>query len=614
MPFYFANPWGLLGLLSLPAIAAIHMFHHRYPPLLISGAHLWGAEMQVTTAGRKRERLPITPSLILELLAALLISLILANPIFGNTGQVTHLIVVLDNSASMQAKNSEGLSFRDAALQKLEQRVQQEDRDTVITLMTTGRRIQKLAGPVSWQDAQLAFADWNPIETVHDVQPAWDRAVQLAAGHGQILYLTDHIPEEGALPPDEMEIVSVGQILKNVGFTTARWTFDPEQNQGGLFLRIANYSDEPAEIVLTGTTRNQELFARKTKLSAKATAPIQIPVPGGIGEVKITLSSPDDALAIDNTVTLIEPRIRTVRLGMQLPEDHLARQPLERIVSALPDAEFTDGDDPHLLIDTAGETPESSVRRWWIGIGPLDATEAARENAKDFLGPYLMEKQNPILEGVVLGGVVWGGVQEWPYEIIPMISAGSTPLMGRLAGTLTNGYALNIDLARSNLTNSPDWPILIMNLIEQRRAAMPGLSRWNYRINEDIQFRLYEGLSDPAGEGALQLTLEGAGNTKPVLRSEIVFISAPESPGIYTIREGEEEFGKFSVNFFDPRESNLSKLKPGQRSATTKPVELFALDDPFSWLILLGSLLVLIAVLADWFVLKPKTRTTRLSS
>ncbi|MCX7825822.1 MAG: hypothetical protein N2689_09725, partial [Verrucomicrobiae bacterium] len=37
------------------------------------GAHLWGAETRVTDSGRRRDRLPITPSLVLELLAALLL-------------------------------------------------------------------------------------------------------------------------------------------------------------------------------------------------------------------------------------------------------------------------------------------------------------------------------------------------------------------------------------------------------------------------------------------------------------------------------------------------------------------------------------------------------------
>lgn len=610
MPFYFANPWGLLGLLSLPAIAAIHMYHHRYPPLLITGAHLWGAEMQVTTAGRKRERLPITASLLLELLAALIISLTLANPIYGNTGRVTHLIVVLDNSASMQAISPEGESFQQAALQKLEERVRSEERDTVLTLMTTGRRIQKLAGPVSWNEAREAIALWKPNETVHDVQPAWDRAVQLAAGQGQLLYLTDHMPEESLRPPDEMEIISVGQKLSNVGFTTARWIFDAETQQGLLFLRLANYGPQTTELTITGTVAKQELFSRKTKLSAKSTAPIEIPIPGGVGEVQIKLSAPGDALEIDNVVTLIEPKVRTVKVSLTLPEDHPAQDPVKRIIDSLADAEFTTDETSHLEIGSAGIKPGSSIREWWLGIGPMSQDESATDNAKDLLGPYLLEKQNPLLEGVVLGGVVWGGSQEWPYEVIPMVSAGATPLMGRLTGTLTTAFALNIDLARSNLTQSPDWPILLINLIEERRRSLPGLSRWNYRLNEDIQFRLYEGLADPAAEEKSSLSLVSESETKPVLRSEVVFISAQETPGVYTIKEGDQIFGKFAVNFFDPQESNLSDLTPGRRTASKKPVELFALDDPFSWLILLGSILILLFILADWFVLKPKVRSS----
>ena len=101
---YFANPWGLLGLLALPAIVVIHLYHRRYPPLFVAGLHLWGIETHTTTAGRTRERLPITPSLICELLAALVLSLVLADPRWGNVGKVVHLVVVLDNSASMSSR------------------------------------------------------------------------------------------------------------------------------------------------------------------------------------------------------------------------------------------------------------------------------------------------------------------------------------------------------------------------------------------------------------------------------------------------------------------------------------------------------------------------------
>ncbi len=96
---YFANPIGLLGLLSLPAIAIIHLYHRRFPPRLVAGLHLWGEEVRQPTAGRKREQLPITPSLLLELLAALVLSLILSQPRFGEMDEVPHLIAVLDTSA-----------------------------------------------------------------------------------------------------------------------------------------------------------------------------------------------------------------------------------------------------------------------------------------------------------------------------------------------------------------------------------------------------------------------------------------------------------------------------------------------------------------------------------
>ena len=77
---YFANPWGLLGLLALPAIAVIHLFHRRFPPLPIAGLHLWGVETRKESPGRKRERLPLTRTLLLELLAALLLTLLIADP------------------------------------------------------------------------------------------------------------------------------------------------------------------------------------------------------------------------------------------------------------------------------------------------------------------------------------------------------------------------------------------------------------------------------------------------------------------------------------------------------------------------------------------------------
>ena len=107
--------------------------------------------------------------------------------------------------------------------------------------------------------------------------------------------------------------------------------------------------------------------------------------------------------------------------------------------------------------------------------------------------PYLLEKGDPLLDGVVLGGVVWGGVQPVKLDMAPLISAGRYSLLARMKGIQTTAYVMNIDLGQSNLSESPDWPILLSNLVELRRDNLPGLRRWNYRLNEDIRFRLFEG-------------------------------------------------------------------------------------------------------------------------
>ncbi len=168
--------------------------------------------------------------------------------------------------------------------------------------------------------------------------------------------------------------------------------------------------------------------------------------------------------------------------------------PVRRALAGISETQFGSPGDAQLLIGEAAKLPPSQIGLTWLGIGPIDGSEAARKQAKDFVGPYLLEKRHPLLDGVVLGGVVFGGVQPVAVagkqlEATPLVSAGKQLLLSRLAGTQTAAYLLNLDFARSNLAESPDWPILVKNLVELCRDALPGLKRWNYRLNEEITFR-----------------------------------------------------------------------------------------------------------------------------
>ncbi len=602
----FGNPWGLLGLLTLPVIVGIHLYHRRFPQMYIAGAHLWGMETEIRAAGRKRERLPITATLLLELLAALLLTLVLSQPRFGTAGTTTHLVVALDNSASMQAEPGDGSSFRDRAIQILDDRIEELERDCRVTLIKSGQRPSMLAGPaVPWLEAKEMLAGWQPEDARHEFQPAWDLASQIAGNTGQQLFLTDRMPPEDFSAPREMEIVAVGRPLPNVAIAAARWTLNPVTLSGRLFVWIDNHSQNEASVVITAKAKDQTVFQKQVAIRGNSGVPVETDVAGGLKTITITLKSGLDGLAHDNRVTLIEPKLRRLKIALRLPAGSEAHRVTEKALRSFPDADLVSDAVADLIIEPAGSLPPSNEEMWWLGIGPIDPDEEKRKAALDVTGPFLLEKRHPLLEGVVLGGIVWGGVQEMPLQnISPLISAGDQTLLAQLNGTETTAFIMNIDMVRSNLNESPDWPILLSNLVELRRQSLPGMQRWNYRLNETIQFRRPE-IADGKSERDLKLVF--GDEIRPLVPTEIVEVTPPDQTGIYEIRDGEDLVDRFAVNFFDSQESDLKRLGEGERPAVfEEEPERYALDSPFTWLILAGIGLILLVVFADWFVLRPR--------
>ena len=603
---YFANAWGLLALLALPAIVVIHLYHRRYPRLMVAGAHLWGAEFESRSPGRRLDRLPMTSSLLLELAAALLLALLLAQPRFGALDRAPHLIVVLDNSASMQAREAGGASFRDQAVAELERRSEELGRNSRVTLILTGRRPTMLAGPaMRWTEAKRLVEGWQPGAPRHEFHASWDRAAQLAEQSGRLLFLTDHLPSGKVPAPKGMEIVAFGRPLENVAITAARWTYDSEADKGNVFLRVENLGREAASVRVDGKAGARAVFQRTARIEPGDGASLENEVAGGLGELVVTISAAGDGLPIDNSVTLIEPAIRTVTVGMELPPGSPAAGFVRRVLEHLPDVRFGEPDSAHLVFAPAQPLPPSREELWWLGIGPLDTSESPGGQGKDLTGPYVIEKRHPLMEGVTLGGVLWAGAQPVELSVTPIVSAGPYPLLGRLSGTRATAYLLNIDLARSNIAESPDWPILLANLVELRRRNLPGLPRWNYRLNEEIRFRLPEKSMLLSNDAPGELTLIHEGNSRPVARSRIVEVPPLDETGVYELRDGQRSLGRFAVNFFDPEESTLTELASGLREPAIDEGEAtFRIDDRYSWIVLLGLFGVILAVLMDWRVLR----------
>ena len=157
----------------------------------------------------------------------------------------------------------------------------------------------------------------------------------------------------------------------------------------------------------------------------------------------------------------------------------------------------------------------------------------------------------------------------------------------------------NLDLDRTNLIRSPDWPILISNLIEMRRESLAGPERWNYRVGEWVRVRLARDAKGPVRFrcGTVERVLPAG----PLLE----FI-APSPGGLLQILDGDEVLFELGVNFLDESETNLRNQATADVGRLTEPAGLRAesgpASDPLFWLLLTISGM---AIVVNWCLLAP---------
>jgi hypothetical protein len=592
----FTTPLGLVALLAIPAIVVIHLFRRRFPMRPIAGLFLWQAAPQVPHGGRTIARLPVTRSLVLECLAALALALILAGARIFPATSSDHLVVLLDDSASMAAVNAAGESARDRAVRRVLLEIERLGVGGRITIIASGDRPAVLAGPAALApEGPRALERWAPRAPHHSLALGLRLARELAADSGKLLVVSDAVPPVETRAADALWI-SVGTPLANVGIVAAGRSLSPEQGRGAVTLTLANHSDAVARRQLVVLAQDKQVLARQLDVPPGISS-TSLPLPTGLPAVRVTLSG--DALARDNEVILVEPRSRVVGVGNDLTEGR-GRQALTKALSVL--SGVTQAEAAHLRFVEAAEFARPATQGVWrVGFGTPPGRGAAGE-PEDFIGPFVMEKRHPLLAGVSLAGVVWAGASPVATGAVrPIVSAGEQAIIGSLAGSpggADTDLLFNVDLGRTNLIRSPDWPILISNLVEMRRLGLPGPDRWNYRVGEWVRGRLGRSPKAP-------LRLRGAGVDRQLPSSQTVEFLAPTTSGLVQVLEGPDLVFEIGVNFLDETEANLRDRVPGEegelsQSAAGIVAESGPASDPLFWVLLAT---VAIAIAGNWYVL-----------
>ena len=550
----FTLPLGFLSLLAIPGLVAIYLLRTRSRRYPVSSLMLWMNQQQARQGGLQVERLQTPLLFFLELLAIILLALAVAAPIIRTAQGAIPLIVVLDDSFSMLAGVDE--TPKDRAIAALEEQLGTQrfnplaNRRYAVRYVLAGTEPQVLSDPARTATEAIAQLEaWRCLSPSANLEAAISLAAEIGGPKALILVLTDEPPSH-TLEDSRMQWWGFGIPRSNVAFVNA--TRSAVDSGERCLLEITNLSPHTGSTELVvetddaSQTSSSPLRRATLEIGPRATRRIFLNLPPQTSPLRARIGA--DALAIDNEIVLLPQRRKPVRVDIRIQEPRL-RSLVENALAST-DRTLSAKTAPELVFLDETAVAADSAEAWSMRV-------IAEREASAYLGPFVVDLTHPLTEGLSLDGVVWGAGVKEQFIGTPIITAGNVPLLTdteRLTGTHELRLRLRPDL--STLQNSPNWPILIWNLLQWRGSQTPGLERANLRLGEVAVLTTKlgtrsVGVVPPNGEVFEQPVPDRTIN----LRTEEV--------GIYEIRAGANTY-TFSSNALYQAESDLTGKATGR--------------------------------------------------
>jgi hypothetical protein len=580
----FTFSLAFIALLAAPALVAIYWLRNKSRDRRVSSLLLWLDERQVWEGGRHIHRLQTPLLFFLELLAILLLVTAAAGPMMRAGASGRPLVVVLDDSFSMLAgagRDDAAGGARGRAVRAIESELK-GDRYEPVYFVLAGESPQLLGEAANDVDqAVKLLQNWRCGAPAAKLEEAITFAFELGGARARALVVTDHAPDQD--PGDSrLQWWSFGSSRPNFAFVNAARTLRDDEDR--VLLEIANLSSSSGSTTLSveSVESNNPQFRRDPQpvvLGAGETRRVILTLKPGAPALRARLS--DDALLVDNEVTLLAESSRNVRVDLRI-RDAVARALVERAVASSPNASLS-ANKPDLVI-----TDESDPK-----IEDAGASEAwtlqiiSEKDAVSFLGPFVIDRSHPLSEGLSLGGVVWGAGKSRQLAGAPVVNAGDVPLLTDIERAGRHELRLRLRPDLSTLQESPNWPILIWNLINWRAQVGPGLRQRNLRLGGDAALTVEPGVE------SVRVVDPRRGSRRLPARDNEVLIRA-DVAGVYEISANQNEYS-FAANALQREESDLTRASSGRWGNWANSTALQREYRGVAWVLLLLALSTLAA-------------------
>ena len=565
-------PWALASLVGVPIIVILHLMRPRRRTLRLASTVLWRAALAEHQHGIGLRKLLRDLSLVALLLAALALSLALADPhwlVRASEGQDT--VVVLDVSASMQTAGSRsGTRFDEVRAQALVL-VDRLPRDGSMLVMTSGRVPKLHSGFERGKDTlRDVIARIAPTDEAGRPHEALALALSLLKNRetGRVVFLTDGAFDDKVdLGSDLIEYRNVVDTGNTGGRNVAITRFDVRrelrsEDRFQVLLSVRNYTPERLSVPISVSLGRRQLLERNLALPSNGTRTVVLPFRGkATGGARARVDINDDLAADDEAFAVTGVDV-PMRVALVSPGNFY----LEHVLQALPNVEYT----THKEVDA--EALRYLTRRHDVVV--LDRVNApalptGRFVLLDSIPPGLPFSAvgtvaNPRVEGrgtsTLLRGVDLGGVRIDTATRIE-IAAGTegvqrlfwspeTVLALALVDESVRVVYLGFDLERSSLPNTVAFPVLVSQSLAWLRPNAQASPSTQLSAGKPYPVDL------PAGGGEVVMRLpDGEGRFYQAEGPRFLFDDTSRA-GIYSYTvDGIEQ--QFAVNLTDEHESDI---------------------------------------------------------
>jgi len=631
----FLAPFFLfLSILALP-ILLMYMLKLRRREVRVSSTLLWQAVLRDRQANTPWKKLRRNLLLLLQLLILVGLVVALARPAVATPSISSgSLVVLLDASASMRASDVDPSRF-EAARAAVRTLIDGLSGSAQMTLIQAGFRPKVLASAEN-DRTELRHALQSATPTNGPVD--WKTAFALAAGAASaeqggagaaspatIVIVSDGgLPETGLPPlPGEVRYMPVGTFANNLAISAL--ALRPAGNNLELFTSLANYSDQPRQVVLSIYRNGELLNAQTVELLPNDETGVSLPdLPTGeaIFEARLepagTQEGPLDALPLDDTAFAVSQgqknrRILVVSKGNFFLEQVLSALQGVTVYRALPSAASNEGAgggiqlpqesfDLYVLDGILPTAPDSNLPV--LPEGNLLLINPPPTALFNVTGTFTETQEARVADHPLTQFLDWREVQiakarhvQLPAWAETLVSAGDNPLV--FAGE-TDGRriaVLTFDLHDTDLPLQIAYPILIANLINYLAPVQSIDAPENLLPGESVTILPGLGIQEVAVASPA-----GAVSTMRPNENGLLFSETGEL-GVYAVnflKEKSQSVEYFAVNLFSEGESDIkpaATIQIGRTKISASEQEKLGKRELWPWF----ALAAFIVLVLEWW-------------